>query len=117
MNNLLVAFNKKKPVFIVDSRKYEFPNDRPPLPLWPTDTKYPLNQQVAWYDFTLVQGNDKQVDEFDESYARRLAALYPDGEADRYRAMKPMRDFIRHNYKIVKVYSSQFVLFELKDRS
>ncbi len=114
MSDLLEAFNKKKPKFIVDSRKYEFPNDRPPLPLWPTDTKYPLDDRRAWYDFTLVQGNDEQVDNFDKEYARRLAAKFPDGEDKRYIAMKPMRDFIRHNYNIAGTLG-QFVLFELKN--
>jgi 4-amino-4-deoxy-L-arabinose transferase-like glycosyltransferase len=109
MNNLLVAFNKKKPVFIVDSRKNEFPNDRLPLPLWPTEIK-------SDGDFQLVQGTDEQIAQYDESYAQALSKQFKDGEGDRYRAMKPMRDFIRHNYKIVNKYG-QFVLFELKDRS
>jgi 4-amino-4-deoxy-L-arabinose transferase-like glycosyltransferase len=113
VGKLLTEFKKEPPKFIVDSRKYEFPWDRPPLPLWPTDTKYPLNTQRAWYDFSFVQGSDEQIDKFDQYYAQRLANLYKDGEAERYMAMKPLRNYIRHNYKIVGMFG-QHVLFELK---
>jgi 4-amino-4-deoxy-L-arabinose transferase-like glycosyltransferase len=111
MNNLLVSFKKKKPVFIVDSRKQEFPNDRPPLPLWPV-------RITNTGKIELVQDNDEEIDRFDAQYAQVLAESFKDGEADRYKAMKPMRDFIRRNYKIInKGQYGQFILFELKDRS
>jgi hypothetical protein len=107
MSDLLTVFNKKKPKFIVDSRKYEFPYDRPPLPLWPTVMK-------SRGDFQLMQGNDEQIAQFDDAYTKSLAEQFKDGEADRYKAMKPMRDFIRHNYKITGTFG-QHVLFELKE--
>ena len=109
MSDLLDAFNKKKPKFIVDSRKFEFPNDRPPLPLWPTITK-------SRSDFQPVPGNDEEIAQFDKNYEKSLANSYKDGEAERYQAMKPMRDFIRHNYRIVRTFG-QFVLFELNNTS
>lgn len=107
MDDLLTAFNKKQPKFFVDSRKYEFPYDRPPLPLWPTMMK-------SRGDFQLMQGNDEQVAQFDDSYTKSLAEQFKDGEAERYTAMKPLRDFIRHNYRVVGKFG-QFVVFELKN--
>jgi hypothetical protein len=125
MQALLDAFKKEPPKFIVDSRKYEFPNDRPPLPLWPTnpiDPRTPqmrikLHDRIGWYYFTMVQGSDAHVDQFDKDYAARLSAEYPDGEAQRYEAMKPMRDWIRHNYTIINPSGSEppnHIVFELK---
>lgn len=108
MNDLLEAFKKKKPKFLVDSRKYEFPYDRYPLPLWPTLSKVS--------DFQLVQGSDEEIAKFDDEYTKSLARDFKDGEAERYQAMKPMRDFIQHNYRIVRTIG-QFVLFKLKDGS
>ncbi|MHB0946913.1 MAG: ArnT family glycosyltransferase [Sedimentisphaerales bacterium] len=107
MDRLLTAFNEKKPKFFVDSRKYEFPYNRPPLPLWPTMMK-------GRGDFQLIQGSDEQVAQFDDAYTKSLAEQFKDGEAERYAAMKPLRDFIRSNYRIVGTFD-QFVVFELKN--
>jgi len=107
MNNLLLVFEKKKPKFLVDSRKYEFPYDRPPLPLWPTMIK---NRG----DFQLVYGSDQQVEQFENTYTQSLAMQFKDGEVERYTAMKSLRDFIRHNYRVVGTFG-QHILFELKD--
>ena len=108
VKSLLEAFAKQPPKFLVDSRKYEFPYDRPPLPLWPTMTK-------SRAEFQLVEGTDAQIDAFDARYAKDLAEQFKDGEAERYIAMKPLRDYIRHNYKIVGVFGRQHILFELKN--
>jgi len=108
MDDLLTAFNKKQPKFLVDSRKYEFPYNRPPLPLWPTMIK---NRG----DFQLIQGNDEQVAQFDDAYTKSLAEQFKDGEAERYTAMKPLRNFVMQNYTPVKIYG-QFVVFELRNK-
>ena len=108
MDDLLAAFNKKRPKFLVDSRKYEFPYNRPPLPLWPTMIK---NRG----DFQLIQGNDEQVAQFDDAYTKSLAEQFKDGEAERYTAMKPLRNFVMQNYTPVKIYG-QFVVFELRNK-
>jgi len=108
MDDLLTAFNKKQPKFLVDSRKYEFPYNRPPLPLWPTMIK---NRG----DFQLIQGNDEQVAQFDDAYTKSLAEQFKDGEVERYTAMKPLRDFVMQNYTPVKIYG-QFVVFKLRNK-
>jgi hypothetical protein len=108
MNDLLSVFNKKKPKFFVDSRQYEFPYNRPPLPLWPTIMK-------SRGDFQLIQGTDEQVAQFEDMYTKSLAGQFKDGEAERYTAMKPLRDFIMRDYTPVRIYG-QFVVFELKSK-
>ncbi|GAI43256.1 unnamed protein product, partial [marine sediment metagenome] len=51
IDEILSAFEKEPPKFIVDSRKNHFPWDRPPLELWPLTRKGPISNDqkvMAW---------------------------------------------------------------------
>jgi hypothetical protein len=101
VNETLSAFEKRPPKFIVDSRKSHFPWDRPPLELWPRTQKgfLPVNEQV--------------VSQYDAAYSQVLREKIELDEALRYEAMKPFREYVMGNYKIVRTFG-QHVLFERK---
>ena len=132
INQLVRQMEANPPKFIVDTRKIHFPNDRPPLELWPhTYSKNkpsgsPLPNDpaaVAQYDLLykklLTEQFDPRQKEFNHlpgttcwfQYAPWTKAM-PD-EAERYEAMKPLREFVMNNYRIVGQYGNH-VLFEKK---
>ena len=98
---ILNAFDKNPPKFIVDSRKSHFPWDRPPLELWPQTPQgfLPNDEQI--------------VNGYDKAYAKMLSDRYEPDEALRYQAMKPLRDYVMKNYKVVRTFG-QHVLFQRK---
>jgi 4-amino-4-deoxy-L-arabinose transferase-like glycosyltransferase len=102
VSGLLAEFEKEMPEFIVDTHNKHFPYDRrPPLELWPI-----LQYQI------MKQANAKDP-ESDEAYAEWLTKEgYPD-EDGRFRAMKPFRDFMMKNYRIVQIFDTN-VVFQLK---
>jgi hypothetical protein len=102
VDEILGAFKKEPPKFIVDSRKKHFPWDRPPLELWPRTQKgfLPANQQV--------------VSQYDALYTKELREKIEPDEALRYEAMKPFREFVMKNYKIVRPFVNPHVLFQRK---
>jgi hypothetical protein len=100
---LLAEFEEEPPKFFVDTHNIHFPYDgRPPLELWPI-----MQQQI------LKTANIKTGDP-DEAYAEWLTKNVDSDEAGRFRAMKPFREFVMKNYKIVQVFG-QNVIFELKN--
>ncbi|MHC4740088.1 MAG: ArnT family glycosyltransferase [Planctomycetota bacterium] len=100
INELLTAFRKQPPKFIVDTHKNHFPWDRPPLELWPRTKKgfLPLNKQV------IVQ--------YDAEYSKILREEIEPNEALRYEAMAPFREFVMSNYEIVPANFYKYVLFK-----
>ncbi|MHC4166246.1 MAG: ArnT family glycosyltransferase [Planctomycetota bacterium] len=123
---ILGAFEKQPPKFIVDSRKSHFPWDRPPLELWPQTRKGHLpNDQAAIRQFDgmyMKALSEKISPEEARLYewltvwpARRLLELAEPDEARRYEVMKPLRDYVMGNYRIVPSRSfGQHVLFQRK---
>ncbi|MHC4556426.1 MAG: ArnT family glycosyltransferase [Planctomycetota bacterium] len=99
IDEILSSFKKQPPKFIVDSRKSHFPWDRPPLELWPQTQKgfLPANEQV--------------VSQYDAAYAKILREKIEPDEALRYEQMKPFREFVMKNYRVVRTFG-QHVLFE-----
>jgi len=102
IEEILSAFEKQPPKFIVDTHKRHFPWDRPPLELWPRTQKgpLPLNKQI--------------IDAYDAEYSKMLRERIEPDEALRYEAMQPFREFVMKNYKIVRRPFGQHVLFERK---
>ena len=99
---ILGAFEKQPPKFIVDSYKRHFPWDRPPLELWLGASRgfKPVNEQmVSQYEALVVKRLGEQVDDPDE--------------IKRFEAMKPFRDYVMNNYRIVRPFGSH-VLFQRK---
>lgn len=98
---ILTAFEKEKPKFIVDARKVHFPWDRPPLELWPR----------ASSRFISIE----QISAYDAAYSELLMKNFGRDEALRYKAMATFRKFVMKNYKIVPGSFGKHVLFELKN--
>jgi hypothetical protein len=96
------AFEKVPPKFIVDSRKIHFPWNRPPFELWPRTGN------------SFLPNNDAVMAEYEREFAALLAEKYGQQEAERYRAMLPLRRFVMHNYRIVPIQFGEHVLFERK---
>jgi hypothetical protein len=101
VSEILEAFEKEPPKFIVDTHKRHFPWDRPPLELWPRTQKgfLPSVPQI--------------VSQYDQMYANMLREQIEPAEAFRYEAMKPFREYVMQNYKIVQPFGAN-VLFQRK---
>lgn len=100
-DELLSAFRRRPPRFIVDTRRYHFPYDppRPPLELWPSTPAGFLPPEPA------------AVTGYEAEYTRWLQQLGWPGEAERFAALKPLRDFVMARYRITKIFGSH-VVFE-----
>jgi len=94
INQMVEDFKKEPPKFIVDSRKRHIPTNRPPYELWPIA---PRGFQGAARAHFLTAG--AEADAYDKLWASNLRSQFGDDEADRYEAMKPLRDFIMANYE------------------
>ncbi len=102
---ILQGFARQMPVFIVDSRKREFPWDRRPLELWPT-----------LQDGRLIPNQPAAIAEYDAAYHKFLLNSSGKDEMLRYDAMEPLRKFVRDHYEIVndRAFMPQHILFRLK---
>ncbi len=123
---MVEALKKAPPKFIVDSRKVHFPNDRPPLELWPiADGGHPIRDDAAYvarFDLMYKEMLAEKITDASQADKYRPLTLWdhyepwaramPD-EAMRYEAMGPLRDFVRGHYRIVRAFGSH-MLFELK---
>jgi len=104
IKGLLAELEANKPKYIVDSRKRHFPNDRPPLELWPVTGN------------GLLPNDEKLIAQFDAEYSKVLRDRFGDAEAGRYEAMKPFREFVSKNYDPVQSFGMH-ILFVLKSSS
>jgi len=103
VKELLDSFAKERPKFIVDTHKWDFPWDRPPLELWPKNNK------------AFMPSNDKEaIEKYDTEYTKFLSEKVGKDEADRYISMWPFREFIMQNYTVAMEFGQQ-VVFELKN--
>jgi len=106
VSDLIASFKKDSPRYIVDTHNRHFPYDPPrlPLELWPTIPQkglIPLDPNV--------------VGQYEQAYYQMLkdrADQWPD-EAERFIAMKPLRDYVMANYKPVQAFGDH-VIFERK---
>ena len=103
INEILTAFRKQPPKFIVDTHKNHYPWDRPPLELWPRTKNgfLPLNKQM--------------IAQYDAAYSKILREQIEPDEALRYEAMAPFREFVMNNYEIVPANFAKYVLFKKKN--
>jgi hypothetical protein len=109
VDKLLTEFKEEMPKFIVDARKRHIPTNRPPYELWPV--VIPPTLGVAKPRF-LNPTNKAEVDAYDKAWHNYLAK-FEEAEALRYDELKPFREFVMNNYRIVQMFG-QHVLFELK---
>jgi len=125
INQMVDDFKKEPPKFIVDSRKRHIPMDRPPYELWPIAPAGFGGQRRSHF---LRAGSE--ADSYDEKRAQGLRSRFDDDEADRYEAMKPLRDFIMNNYepaepqrfvetrgwqRLLHIRFGEHIIFRLKD--
>jgi len=135
VRELLDAFAKEPPKFIVDTQNRHFPWDRPPLQLWPNVTNGyglltnpPGNNGQAWAlllrTFGVQAGDltkagflrpDKPdaVQRYDAAFEKALGQAVESAEALRYEALRPLRDYVMKNYEIADQFGPQ-VLFRRK---
>ena len=101
VQEILHAFEKNPPKFIVDTRKRHFPLTRPPLELWPETSKgfLPADEEI-------MKG-------YDQAYGNWLKEKVDLVEAKRYEAMQPFRRYVMTNYVVAQDIGGQ-VLFQRK---
>jgi hypothetical protein len=109
IDELLSAFNKEMPKYIVDSRKRHLPMDRPQLELWPI-TGYTDKGQPQF-----LPPDPQTVAEFDKQWAAMLKQRFGEDEAKRFEIMGKFRKFIREHYEIIQTFGDE-VVFKLKTK-
>jgi 4-amino-4-deoxy-L-arabinose transferase-like glycosyltransferase len=102
VREIVDAFEKHPPKFIVDTRKRHFPFTVPPLELWPSTKD------------SFLPANDDAVKQYDLMYGKALREQISPAEAERYKSLQPLRSYVMKNYQIVGQYGPQIVLFKRK---
>jgi hypothetical protein len=108
IKDLLADFEKQRPKFIVDSRKRHVPMERPPYELWPIVPKDFIGMKKA----SFLPANKVVIDAYEKAWSDYLRKTFDKEEAKRFEVLKPFRDFVMKNYKIVRMFGPH-VLFEL----
>jgi hypothetical protein len=104
---LLDEFKRQMPKFIVDSRKRHVPTERPPYELWPIVLQGFMSPDKSHFV------RPDEVEAYDKAWSKFLRERFDEDEALRYEALKPFREFVMKNYRIVNLFG-EHVLFELK---
>jgi len=107
IDELLSAFHKEMPKYIVDSRKRHLPLDRPQLELWPIVGSSSRGQPQ------FLPSDPQTLAEFEKQWAQMLRGRFGDDEARRFEVMGKFRKFVRENYEITQVFGDE-VVFKLK---
>ena len=89
--------------------------ERPPYELWPTNVPWrsPVLKLKLMDARGLLKTDQRAVAEYDYLFTGMLKEQFGEDEAERFRVLKPFREFIMNNYKVVQAFG-QHVLFELK---
>ena len=95
INYLVKKMKERPPKFIVDSRKQHFPNDRPPLELWPIVPQNMFGNERPRF----LNNRPQEIAAFDAALTKYLETEIEPDEAKRYEAMKPFRNFVMTYYK------------------
>lgn len=112
VRHLIECFEKQPPAFLVDSRKRHFPFDRPPLELWPVMP----SRQGGQVQMVFAPSDPAVLDSYEPVYRAFLEKQFGPDEAQRFDAMKALRDYVMAHYRIVQEVSSPYsqVLLERK---
>jgi len=97
VQEILAAFEKNPPKFIVDARKDHFPWNRPPLELWPT---IPL---AGGKGVVFLPATSDMAKTYDGMWVPFLREHCGEDEVRRYEAMAPLRKYVMDNYKVVEL--------------
>jgi hypothetical protein len=95
---LLAEFEKEKPKFIVDSRKRHIPMERPPYELWPIARKGFAGIGRTWF----LPVDKNAIEAYDKAWGRFLEERFDAAEAERYRVLAPLRQFVMLNYEVAE---------------
>jgi hypothetical protein len=98
---LAADLDKGKAKYIVDTHKIDYPWNKPALELWPKLEK------------GFLPNDNAAIQYYEINYGKMLEKQFGKIEADRFAAMKPLRDFVMNNYAPVRSFG-QFIVFELK---
>lgn len=101
VREIVGAFERRPPKFIVDTRKQHFPWTVPPLELWPRTKS------------GFLPSNDEAMKQYDLMYGQALKEQISSAEAARFEAMRPLRSYVMKNYQVVGSYGQQ-ILFKRK---
>jgi 4-amino-4-deoxy-L-arabinose transferase-like glycosyltransferase len=133
VRELVDAFEKAPPKFIVDTHKIHFPWTMPPLELWPNvknGASLLAPPPKTWDDLFnaldakrgdlvgdgfLRPDDPDAIGRYDAAYEKALRSqkrIDPD-ESLRYEAMRPLREYVMKNYRIVNTFGAE-VLFQHK---
>jgi len=96
VDEMLAEFENEKPKFIVDSRKRHVPMERPPNELWPIARKGFAGMNRTWF----LPLDKNVIEAYDKAWSQFLAARFDEAEAERYKALAPLREFVMNNYVI-----------------
>jgi 4-amino-4-deoxy-L-arabinose transferase-like glycosyltransferase len=96
IEEILAAFAKHPPKYIIDARKDHFPWNRPPLELWP------IASFGAGKDVSFLPTDEASVKAYDRMWTQFLRVQFGADEARRYEALAPLRKYIRENYRVVE---------------
>lgn len=107
VTGLLEEFKRQMPKFIADSRKRHIPTDRPPYELWPIVPQGFIGAEKPHFV------RPDEIETYDQAWSKFLRERFDEDEALRYEALKPFREFVMKNYRIVQMFG-EHVLFELK---
>ena len=102
VTQLLGDFEKRPPVYLVDTHKVHFPWKQPPLELWPNTPH------------GFLPRNENVIEQYNVTYSKMLEEKIGPDEAQRYQAMQPFRDYVMKNYKIIGSFGNH-VIFRLKN--
>lgn len=97
VREIVDAFEKRPPKFIVDSRKDHFPWNRPPMELWPIA---PMSGGPG--NAAFLPDDENMVKSYDEMWAALLTQHFGPDEAERYRALAPLRQYVRKHYRVAE---------------
>ncbi len=94
VQELLQAFQDNPPKYIVDTRKEDFPWNRPPLELWPITA-------VGEKNVACLPPDPAMVSSYDAFWVPLLRQYFGgQAEAGRYQAMAPLRKYVMENYTV-----------------
>jgi len=135
VREIVAAFEKNPPKFIVDTKKVHFPWNRPPLELWPNIANGygllvspPRDRGQLWVYLLQafhVQADDltregflrpdktDAVQKYNAAFEKMLRERHDAAEAARYEAMQPLRQYVMKNYVVVGEFGAE-ILFQRK---
>jgi hypothetical protein len=109
IDELLAAFNKEMPKYIVDSRKQHLPLDRLKFELWPIVPEGFMGFQKIQF----LPSDPQTVANFEKLWGQLTMERSGENEARRFEIMGKFRKFVRENYERDKMFG-ECVVFKLK---